>query len=97
MKFSLRLVKAASDVVSTDKYLYSVYAPNVQGGEQASSDYYRDDFLYDLDKDPFELTNVVADPVYTEIKADLRERLCELMEEAGETPCDRRLIAKISA
>ncbi|MEH8131291.1 sulfatase-like hydrolase/transferase [Gallibacterium anatis] len=70
--------------IRTDKYLYSVYAPNVQGGEQASSDYYRDDFLYDLDKDPFELTNVVADPVYTEIKADLRERLCELMEQAGE-------------
>ena len=61
MKFSLRLVKAASDVVSAPINIFTAsMPPNVQGGEQAGSDYYRDDFLYDLDKDPFELTNVVS-------------------------------------
>ena len=34
--------------IRTDRYCYAVYAPNVGGGEKGSSDYYRDDFLYDL-------------------------------------------------
>ncbi|MBE2893694.1 sulfatase-like hydrolase/transferase [Spirabiliibacterium falconis] len=70
--------------IRTENYLYSVYAPNVHGGVQGGSDVYCDDFLYDLTKDPYELTNVVAEPEYQHIKAQLRERLCDLMVQAGE-------------
>ena len=38
--------------VRTPDYLYSVYAPGVNGGEAAASDTYADDFLYDLKADP---------------------------------------------
>jgi N-sulfoglucosamine sulfohydrolase len=40
--------------------------------------------LYDLERDPDELHNVAGDPVYDEIKADLRERLEEWMVEQGD-------------
>lgn len=70
--------------IRTDKFMYSVYAPDKNGGEHAGSDLYQDDFLYDLDKDPYELTNLVQDPNYREIKQQLREQLCDLMEQAKE-------------
>ncbi len=58
--------------VRTPDYLYSVYAPGVNGGEAAASDTYADDFLYDLKADPWQLNNVVADPAYAQAKADMR-------------------------
>ena len=40
--------------IRTADYMYSVYAPGVNGGEAAASDVYADDFLYDMQKDPTE-------------------------------------------
>lgn len=55
--------RAAADAgIRTADYMYSVYAPGVNGGEAAASDVYADDFLYDMKKDPWQLNNVVADP-----------------------------------
>lgn len=68
--------------IRTPEYLYAVYAPGVHGGQQASSDHYADDFLYDLKKDPNQLNNVVADPAYTQVKAQLRARLLEWIRRA---------------
>ena len=68
--------------IRTDKYCYSVYAPNIQGGEKASSNYYRDDFLYDLTVDPYQLENKIDDVKYKNIKASLRKRLIEMIKEA---------------
>ncbi len=68
--------------VRTPDYLYSVYAPGVNGGEAAASDTYADDFLYDLNADPWQLNNVVADPAYAQAKADLRKRLLDWIEKA---------------
>ncbi|NCD05140.1 MAG: DUF229 domain-containing protein [Spirochaetia bacterium] len=39
--------------IRTSRYLYSVYAENINGGEKASSDSYLDDYLYDMEKDPY--------------------------------------------
>ena len=39
--------------IRTADYMYSVYAPGVNGGEAAASDVYADDFLYDMKKDPW--------------------------------------------
>ena len=63
--------------IRTARYTYSVYAPGVNGGEAAAADLYADDFLYDMEQDPHQLNNVVADPAYAQVKAELRERLLD--------------------
>ena len=68
--------------VRTADFTYSVYAPGVHGGVAAASDVYADDFLYDMRVDPHQLNNVVADPAYAEIKADMRKRLLKWLEKA---------------
>ncbi|MGC6247655.1 sulfatase-like hydrolase/transferase [Bisgaard Taxon 45] len=70
--------------IRTEKYLYSVFAPNKHGGVHASSDVYQEDFLYDLEKDPYELNNLVRDPAYEQVRIELREKLCEHMVKAKE-------------
>ncbi|MFR6276583.1 hypothetical protein [Blautia sp.] len=49
-----------------------------------SSDYYEEDFLYDLKNDPFELTNLAKDDKYRDIRAQLAKELQEEMKKAGE-------------
>lgn len=61
--------------IRTDKYLYSVYAPNAHGCISPASDNYLDDYLYDMEKDPYQIDNIVNDPSYLEIKLELREKL----------------------
>ena len=68
--------------IRTPDYLYSVYAPGVNGFEAAASSVYADDFLYDLKKDPYQLDNVVNDPAYAQAKAALRTRLLNWIEAA---------------
>lgn len=71
--------------IRTENYMYSVYAPGINGGEAAASDVYADDFLYDMQKDPWQLNNVVADPAYANVKAELRERLLNWIQHAEGT------------
>ena len=54
------------------------------GFKHASSDYYEDDYMYDLRKDPFELNNIVNDEEYKEIRDELCQILKEEMVKAGE-------------
>lgn len=68
--------------IRTPDFLYSVYAPGLNGGAAASSDTYADDFLYDMRTDPWQLCNVVSDPAYADVKADLRSRLLDWIERA---------------
>lgn len=68
--------------IRTPEYAYSVYAPKLNGGMVAAADIYADDFMYDLKQDPYELNNIVHDPEYAEIKADLRRKLLAWIEEA---------------
>ncbi|MBS5736751.1 MAG: sulfatase-like hydrolase/transferase [Clostridiales bacterium] len=68
--------------VRTPDYLYSVYAPGLDGFEYPASDSYSDDFLYDMKKDPYQLRNVVKDAEYSEIKKQLRKLLADKIEEA---------------
>lgn len=69
-------------VIRTEDYKYSVYAPGMNGGAQAASDTYADDFLYDLKKDPDELVNLIGNTEYKEVKAMLRERLLNWIQQA---------------
>jgi arylsulfatase A-like enzyme len=40
--------------------------------------------LYDLDKDPHEMTNLAGDPAYSEIEAESRQRIIRHMESTGD-------------
>ena len=73
--------------IRTPDYTYAVAAPDVDGFEAPAAAVYQDDFLYDLKKDPFQLTNLKAEPAYRDIKTDLRRRLLHWIWEAeGQTP-----------
>ena len=68
--------------IRTERYLYSVYAPGVNGGEAPAAERYADDFLYDMARDPWQLENLISDPAYTGVKAALRERLLDWIRRA---------------
>ena len=70
--------------IRTQDYLYSVYAPGSDGWQEGSSDYYEEDFLYDLEKDPIEKHNLIKDPKYAQVRKELKEKLIEQMVNADE-------------
>lgn len=63
-------------------WTYSVRAAD--GELNAWTDTFYEDFLYDNDADPGQHHNLVNDPAYEELRAQLRERLLIRMKEAGE-------------
>jgi arylsulfatase A-like enzyme len=72
--------------VRTHRWKYSVSAPDKSGWQDAASDRYVEEFLYDLLADPYELTNLVAHESHAEVRTVLRERLLNRMADAGEPP-----------
>jgi arylsulfatase A-like enzyme len=70
--------------IRTDRWKYSVVAPDKQGWSDPGSEVYVEEFLYDVQGDPYEKHNVVADPQYTDVRAELAERLKRRMVAAGE-------------
>lgn len=71
--------------VRTQRWKYSVSAPGKNGNRDPGSDRYAEEFLYDLQADPYELTNLIAFDSHAEVKAVLRDRLVRRMIEAGES------------
>ncbi|MBO5411064.1 MAG: sulfatase-like hydrolase/transferase [Clostridia bacterium] len=69
--------------VRTDRWKYSVSAKNA---DCAFAEKYTEDFLYDLEADPYEKNNLIANPAYNETKKELREILLEYMKKINE-PC----------
>ena len=61
--------------IRTQKWKYSVVAPGINGSVQQGAEYYVDDFLYDLENDPYELDNLVEKDSYKSIKLELRSKL----------------------
>ena len=70
--------------IRTRKWKYSVVAPDRSGVDDPDSDRYVEDFLYDLKSDPHERSNLVTEPAYVRVRADLREALKRRMVQAGE-------------
>ncbi|MHC4789327.1 MAG: sulfatase-like hydrolase/transferase [Planctomycetota bacterium] len=68
----------------TERWKYSVRAPGKDGAGEPASERYVEDFLYDLEADPYERDNLVADPARESVRTELRERLKRRMVEAGE-------------
>lgn len=69
-------------VLRTADYTYAVYAPGKNGGLFKDSDVYADDYLYDLNKDPHQQSDLKDCEEYLEIKMDLREKLLDWIAEA---------------
>lgn len=72
--------------IRTDRWKYSVRAPN-KTGQDPASDVYVEDFLYDLDADPFERNNLVRDPDFAGVRQTLAQTLKRhILEAEGMTP-----------
>lgn len=70
--------------IRTRRWKYGVDAPDKHGWLDSGSDTYVEQYLYDLDSDPYELQNLVGHAALAEVAADLRRRLIGRMVAAGE-------------
>jgi arylsulfatase A-like enzyme len=69
--------------IRTQKWKYSVRAPD-KGGQDPASDVYVEDFLYDLERDPHERDNLVVVPGLRDVREVLAATLRRRMVQAGE-------------
>lgn len=70
--------------IRTRRWKYGVNAPDKSGLLDPDSDYYAEEYLYDLQADPCELANLIGFDSHREVLAVMRERLIRRMTEAGE-------------
>ena len=71
--------------VRTHRWKYGVTAPGGRSAQGAGSEQYNEEYLYDLQADPYELANLIGRESHQEVAAVMRERLILRMVEAGET------------
>lgn len=65
--------------IRTKEWKYSVYAPDKTGPNDSCSDIYTEEFLYNLQKDPYEKNNLIRDKKYVGVKTELADRLINIM------------------
>jgi len=70
--------------IRTARYVYAVYVDGENAGQVE---------LYDLERDPFELTNEAANPAYDAVEAALAARLAELRGCSGKS-CREKPVLK---
>lgn len=74
--------------IRTNRWKYSVRAPGKEDEHWKdvgpTSDTYVEEFLYDLEADPHELTNLIESEAFRPVREKLRARLLTRMEEVGE-------------
>ncbi len=68
--------------IRTPDWMYSVYAPGVDGNDAAAADLYADDFLFDLNADPLEEHNLAGNHDYDAVRDGLRAQLLDWIEQA---------------
>ncbi|WP_158735784.1 sulfatase-like hydrolase/transferase [Alteribacillus sp. YIM 98480] len=73
-----------SRAIRTKRWKYAVTAPDKDGWRDACSDHYVEEFLYDLEADPYELENLIGYESHLEVSNELRECLKQRIVEAGE-------------
>lgn len=71
--------------IRTHRWKYSVVAPQKDGWQDSGSHEYQEEYLYDLDADPYELHNRIGLESHQEVAAILRRRLVNRMLAAGES------------
>lgn len=67
--------------IRTKKWKYSVFDPTKDPVHDSKSNHYVEEFLYDLEADPYELTNLIGLKSHQEVANKLRERLLRRIEE----------------
>ncbi len=73
--------------IRTKKWKYEVWVPSGtawSGCQQAGAAVYHEHHLYDLESDPFEKNDLVADPAFADVRSELAALLKKRMREAGE-------------
>ncbi len=70
--------------VRTKRWKYGVTAPDKGGSQHSGSDEYVEQYLYDLEFDPYELTNLIGWESHRQASDVLKARLIRRMVEAGE-------------
>ena len=70
--------------VRTGRWKYGVDAPDKDGWNDMTSDTYVEQYLYDLESDPYELFNLIDLESHQHVAAVMRDRLKRRMVEAGE-------------
>lgn len=70
--------------IRTKRWKYSVVAKGRDAWNDCSSDIYTEEFLYDLENDPYEKINLIGNPKYRDICNELSETLKRRMLEALE-------------
>ncbi|MDQ1913463.1 sulfatase-like hydrolase/transferase [Paenibacillus sp. GD4] len=70
--------------IRTDRWKYSVTAPQLHGWSDSASEHYVEDLLYDLESDPYELVNLIGLESYRSVADDLKRRLISRLVEIGE-------------
>jgi arylsulfatase A-like enzyme len=72
--------------VRTKRWKYSVSAPDKNAVTDMGSAVYREEFLYDLYADPYELNNLIGLASHRAVADRMRDRLLARMAQAGEPP-----------
>ncbi len=67
----------------TKRWKYAVVAPGKDGWVDSGADHFVESHLYDLQSDPYELTNLVGYRSHEAVAEDLRDRLHERMGAQG--------------
>lgn len=67
--------------VRTQRWKYGVTAPGTNGASAPTSDQYEESYLYDLDADPYELTNLIGLESHAGVCSRMRERLLKRIGE----------------
>ncbi len=71
--------------IRTSRWKYAVRAPGAFDGNHGEKSLtYDEDFLYDLEADPHERSNLVRDPSLAEVRSGLAKRLLARMRQAHE-------------
>lgn len=70
--------------IRTHRWKYSVEAKSSDPRGDASSDSYTEAFLYDLENDPFELSNLITSAGHAGVCEALAQKLKKLIVESGE-------------
>ncbi|GFZ88843.1 acetylglucosamine-6-sulfatase [Paenibacillus marchantiophytorum] len=72
-------------VVRTRRWKYGVTAPDKDGFAEPGSNHYVESYLYDLQSDPYELTNLIGIASHRAVCDVMQTRLLNRMQQAGET------------
>lgn len=70
--------------IRTDRWKYCVTAPERNAWNDAGADRYVESLLYDLQADPYELTNLAGVESFRSVADELKARLIARMTDAGE-------------